>query len=74
MAGGLFEIRQRLHQVAGGEQLRDEVAATDALFVDHDDDPQVDLIRVQRTAVERARRRGLDPDQPRHLTRAVVLS
>jgi fructoselysine-6-P-deglycase FrlB-like protein len=57
-----------------GEQLRDEVAATGALFVDHDDDPQVDLIRVQRLAVERARARGLDVDRPRHLTRAVVLS
>jgi fructoselysine-6-P-deglycase FrlB-like protein len=62
------------HFGPGGEQLRAEVAATDALFVDHDDDPQVDLIRVQRVAVERARRRGLDPDQPRHLTRAVVLT
>jgi fructoselysine-6-P-deglycase FrlB-like protein len=62
------------HFGPGGEQLRAEVAATGALFVAHDDDPQVDLIRVQRMAVERARRRGLDPDQPRHLTRAVVLS
>jgi fructoselysine-6-P-deglycase FrlB-like protein len=61
------------HFGLGGEQLRAEVAATGALFVAHDDDPQVDLIRVQRVAVERARRRGLDPDQPRHLTRAVVL-
>jgi len=62
------------HFGPGGEQLRAEVAATGALFVAHDDDPQVDLIRVQRVAVVRAQRRGLDPDQPRHLTRAVVLS
>jgi fructoselysine-6-P-deglycase FrlB-like protein len=62
------------HFGPGGEQLRAAVAATNALFVNHDDDPQVDLIRVQRVAVERARRRGLDPDQPRHLTRAVVLT
>jgi fructoselysine-6-P-deglycase FrlB-like protein len=62
------------HFGIGGDQLRPEVDATGALFVAHDDDPQVDLIRVQRVAVERAQRRGLDPDQPRHLTRAVVLS
>jgi fructoselysine-6-P-deglycase FrlB-like protein len=28
---------------------------------------------VQRVALERARARGLDPDNPRHLTRSVVL-
>jgi len=61
------------HLGPGGEQLRAEVAATNALFVMQDDDPQVGLIRIQRLAVERAARRGLDPDQPRHLTRAVVL-
>jgi fructoselysine-6-P-deglycase FrlB-like protein len=61
------------HFGPGGEQLSSEVAATGALPVAHDEDPQVDLIRVQRLAVERATRRGLDPDQPRHLTRAVVL-
>ena len=62
------------HFGPGGEQLRSEVTATGALLVTHDEDPQVDLIHVHRLAVERAARRGLDPDQPRHLTRAVVLS
>jgi len=61
------------HFGPGGEQLRAEVDATGGLLIAHDDDPQVDLIRVQRLAVARATRRGLDPDQPRHLTRAVVL-
>jgi fructoselysine-6-P-deglycase FrlB-like protein len=33
-----------------------------------------ELILIQRTAVALAELRGLDPDQPRHLTRSVVLS
>jgi len=37
-------------------------------------DPQSDLVRAQRVAVETARSRGLDPDRPRHLSRSVVLS
>lgn len=37
-------------------------------------DPQADLVRAQRVAVTTAQLRGLDPDQPRHLTRSVVLS
>ena len=36
-------------------------------------DPMADLIRVQRLAVAIAVARGLDPDQPRHLTRSVIL-
>lgn len=36
-------------------------------------DPLADLVRVQRLAVELAERRGLDPDQPRNLTRSVIL-
>jgi glucosamine 6-phosphate synthetase-like amidotransferase/phosphosugar isomerase protein len=32
-----------------------------------------DLVRAQRVALERARVRGLDPDQPRNLTRSVIL-
>jgi len=62
------------HFGAGGDELRDEVEATGATFVDHDDDPVVDLIRVQRLAAEIAERKGLDPDRPRHLTRSVVLT
>ena len=36
-------------------------------------DPMADLIRVQRLAVAIAEARGLNPDQPRHLTRSVIL-
>lgn len=54
--------------------LADQVRATGAIFVDHDQDAVVDLIVAQRVAVARAARLGLDPDQPRHLSRSVVLS
>lgn len=50
-----------------------EVAATAALFVESTLDPMAELIRCQRLAVSRAVERGLDPDRPRHLSRAVVL-
>jgi fructoselysine-6-P-deglycase FrlB-like protein len=56
--------------------LRD-VATTGATIVDHGlapIDPMAELVLVQRTAVDLAERRGLDPDRPRHLTRSVVLS
>ena len=59
---------------AGAEELRDEVAATGATFVHSADDPQVDLIRVQRLAAAMAVERGLDPDNPQALTRSVVLA
>jgi fructoselysine-6-P-deglycase FrlB-like protein len=36
-------------------------------------DPMADLIRAQRLAVALAVAKGLNPDQPRHLTRSVVL-
>ena len=54
--------------------LADQVAATGAEFVDHDLDPMVDLVLAQRVAVARALSLGLDPDQPRHLTRSIILS
>jgi fructoselysine-6-P-deglycase FrlB-like protein len=53
--------------------LADQVAATGALFVESTLDPMAELIRCQRLAVSVAARRGLDPDLPRNLTRAVVL-
>lgn len=59
---------------AGAEELRTEVAATGATLVHSSDDPQVDLIRVQRLAAELAAERGLDPDNPRALSRSVVLA
>jgi fructoselysine-6-P-deglycase FrlB-like protein len=56
------------------DRLRADVEPTGALFVDHPDDPQVDLIRVQRLAAAVAGARGLDPDRPRRVTRSVVLN
>jgi fructoselysine-6-P-deglycase FrlB-like protein len=37
-------------------------------------DPMADLIRTQRLAVALAEAKGLNPDEPRHLTRSVLLS
>jgi fructoselysine-6-P-deglycase FrlB-like protein len=38
------------------------------------EDALVELVLAQRLAVRVAASRGLDPDQPRHLTRSIVLS
>jgi fructoselysine-6-P-deglycase FrlB-like protein len=53
--------------------LRD-VERTGATVVRGDLDPMAELVKVQRMAVALAEMKGLDPDQPRHLTRSVVLS
>jgi fructoselysine-6-P-deglycase FrlB-like protein len=53
--------------------LADDVAATGGLYVAHDLDPMAELVRVQRLAVALAQLRGLDPDNPRHLSRSVIL-
>ncbi len=50
------------------------VAATGARVLTATLDPMAELILIQRTAVALAAARGLDPDNPRHLTRSVVLS
>jgi fructoselysine-6-P-deglycase FrlB-like protein len=50
-----------------------DIEATGASLVDDDLDPVVDLVRAQLLAVRRAEARALDPDRPRHLTRAVLL-
>lgn len=54
--------------------LIDDVRATGALVISSEQDPMVDLIRVQRSAVAIAQSRDLDPDRPRNLTRAVLLA
>jgi fructoselysine-6-P-deglycase FrlB-like protein len=54
--------------------LEDDVRATGAHLEHRDVDPMADLIRAQRLAVLTARDRGLDPDNPRHLTRSVILT
>ncbi|MGW9159493.1 SIS domain-containing protein [Microbacterium sp. NPDC055665] len=55
------------------EGLAGEVAATGARFEQRAIDPLADLVRLHRTALDRAVERGLDPDQPRNLTRSVIL-
>jgi fructoselysine-6-P-deglycase FrlB-like protein len=54
-------------------KLVDEVAATGATVVRPKLDPLAELIRIQRIAVALAEQRGLDPDRPANLERAVVL-
>jgi fructoselysine-6-P-deglycase FrlB-like protein len=54
-------------------KLADEVAATGATVVAAEHDPLAELIRIQRLAVAVAESRGLDPDRPTNLERAVVL-
>jgi fructoselysine-6-P-deglycase FrlB-like protein len=51
-----------------------DVQRTGATVVQGNLDPMAELVRVQRMAVALAETKGLDPDQPRHLTRSVVLS
>jgi fructoselysine-6-P-deglycase FrlB-like protein len=51
-----------------------DAASTGATIVGGELDPMAELVRIQRTAVALAERRGLDPDRPRHLSRSVVLS
>lgn len=55
------------------EGLSAQVEATGARFVQHPIDPMADLVRLHRVALDRAVARGLDPDQPRNLTRSVIL-
>lgn len=54
--------------------LAGEISRTGARFVHHDLDPLAGLVVAQRFAVALARRRGLDPDRPRSLTRSVILA
>jgi fructoselysine-6-P-deglycase FrlB-like protein len=54
--------------------LAEEVGATGATSVGSGAlDPVAHLLVAQRLAVALARRRGVDPDRPRHLTRSVIL-
>ncbi|NUS01079.1 MAG: SIS domain-containing protein [Nonomuraea sp.] len=56
------------------EGLREQVEATGGTFVESGLDPMAELVRAQRVAVARAFARGLNPDEPMHLTRSVILS
>ncbi|MBM7772307.1 fructoselysine-6-P-deglycase FrlB-like protein [Actinokineospora baliensis] len=54
--------------------LRKDVESTGAQYLDSGTlDPMAHLVLAQRVAVAAALRRGLDPDQPRNLTRSVIL-
>ncbi len=52
--------------------LAEEIAATRATVLNATLDPLAELIRIQRLAVALAEHRGLDPDSPANLERAVV--
>ncbi|MFG2352513.1 SIS domain-containing protein [Streptomyces sp. NPDC048521] len=54
--------------------LAEQVRATGARWIEGALDPLAELVRVQRLAVAVAAARGLDPDEPRHLTRSVILA
>ncbi|MFJ9030003.1 SIS domain-containing protein [Streptomyces sp. NPDC102274] len=56
------------------EGLGEQVGATGGLWVPGTLDPLAELVRIQRLALALAGRRGLDPDNPRHLSRSVILS
>ncbi|MCW3815981.1 SIS domain-containing protein [Micromonospora sp. DR5-3] len=53
--------------------LAEQVRATGAHFEHRDIDPLAELVRVHRLCLAKARRAGLDPDNPRHLTRSIIL-
>ncbi|MFI9605053.1 SIS domain-containing protein [Streptomyces sp. NPDC052043] len=54
--------------------LLEQVNATGAAVSISRLDPLADLVRAQRLAVALAEAKGLDPDQPRNLTRSIILA
>ncbi|WP_405538983.1 SIS domain-containing protein [Streptomyces sp. NBC_00075] len=54
--------------------LADEIARTGGQLVALGRDPLADLVVVHRLAAALASARGLDPDNPRHLARSVILT
>jgi fructoselysine-6-P-deglycase FrlB-like protein len=50
-----------------------DVRATGATVLDPDPEPLASLVLAHRLAISLAHSRGLDPDNPRNLTRSVVL-
>jgi fructoselysine-6-P-deglycase FrlB-like protein len=56
------------------EGLAAQVRDTGGRWIEGRLDPLAELVRAQRLAVVVAAARGLDPDQPRHLTRSVILA
>jgi fructoselysine-6-P-deglycase FrlB-like protein len=56
------------------EGLAEQVEATGAHFEHRDIDPMADLVRLHRLCLAKARQADVDPDNPRSLTRSIVLS
>lgn len=56
------------------ENLERDVTATGAFFETRKVDPMAHLVLAHRVAAEIAKRRKVNPDQPRHLSRSVVLT
>jgi fructoselysine-6-P-deglycase FrlB-like protein len=54
--------------------MAEQISATGGTVVTSPLDPMADLIRAQRLAVAIATAKGNDPDQPRNLTRSVILT
>lgn len=50
-----------------------DAAQAGAEVIESRRDPMVELVAIQRAAVALAKTRGRDPDEPRHLSRSVVL-
>lgn len=55
------------------EGLAEQVKATGGHFEHRDIDPMADLVRLHRYCVARAAAAGLNPDEPRNLTRSIIL-
>ncbi|MFC9331860.1 SIS domain-containing protein [Kitasatospora sp. NPDC057015] len=53
--------------------LAEQVRSTGALWIEGSLDPLAELVRVHRLTAALAKARGINPDQPRNLTRSVVL-
>ncbi len=58
----------------GPSALRGEVEVTGGAYLHHPEvHPLAELARVHRVTLDRALARGLNPDEPRHLTRSIIL-
>ena len=53
--------------------LADQVRATGGHFEHRDIDPMAELVRLHRYCLTRALAAGVDPDEPRNLTRSIIL-
>lgn len=59
---------------AAPDGLAEQVAGTGGRFETSQLDPLADLVRLHRVALAKANALGLDADNPRHLTRSVILT